>query len=158
MIGNTKIIQKFPQQISNNSVLRYQWNNSNFSAHSDITANDESARHSYQWPYKRNICKKRLFCINNNSMLYAIRSSWAAEAAKEHKTYQVPLQSKFIDHNINYFPYKKSTISLFETIYAWQQPIQFKCYVIWIVMALSCMLLHRLRQLMSSWCHQREVM
>ena len=43
----------------------------------------------------------------------------------------------------NQFPYKKPTISLFETIY--------KCdYVIWIVMALSCMLRHRLRWLMSS--------
>jgi len=34
---------------------------------------------------------------------------------------------------------------LFEIIYVWQQPIQFKCYyVIWIVMALSCMLLVKL--------------
>jgi len=80
------------------------------------------------------------------------------KAAKEHATYatcQVPSQSKFIVINcqlpLNSFHIWKAFGFVIEIISEKIWKLLKMRNVIWIVMEPSCMLLHRLRQLMGSW-------
>ena len=77
------------------------------------------------------------------------------EAVKEHETYRKLPGGITINPNsqaiiTNQFPYKETTQSCYLKPYTHDSSQLICYYVIWIVMALSCMLLCCLRQLMSS--------